>query len=1120
MHLTAFSNALWRRLAKEFIVSRVITTGMRLTCIFLLAGALHAFAAGNAQQVTLNKKNVTIEQVFKDIRQQTGYNFLFTTDLLQQARKVSIDVKNATLEQVLELCLKDQPFVFKIKGKSILITERAAPKQATELSNTLLQGLPPALVNVSGTLKDEKGEPLAGITVAVKGTRNMTITNEDGNFTLSNVPANAALVFAGVNIDTYETALNGRRVIVLTLKTKVSQLDEVQIIGYGSTTRRKSTGSVSSITSEEIANQPVGNPLNALQGRIAGAIVTQANGLPGARVTIQIRGVNSLNSGQQPLYIIDGIPFNMQDQAVPATNDLNSFGIFAANRGISPFSMINPSDIERIDILKDADATAIYGTKAANGVVLVTTKKGKSGKTKLDVNVYRGAGKVSRFIDMMNTDQYLQLRREAYANDGSTPNTANAPDLLVWDPKQNTDWQRKYMGGTASTTDAQASVSGGDTRTRFLLGAGYHRETTVFPGDFSDSRISVRFNADHNSLDRKFNATLSANYAYNNSNMLSTDLSTVYNLPPNMPLYNADGSLYWNSNFTNPESYLLQKYIGKTNNLMANSILRYTILPGLDLKTSFSFNKVTLDQNQQNPAGSKSNIGATPTHSARFATTDQQSYTIEPQITYTKNISKGKLMLLAGTTWQSSVNKGTTITADNYSSPELLSTPAGAGTYSSVSAPYTLYKYNSFFGRINYDWASKYIVNINFRRDGSSRFGSNYHFGNFGSLGAAWLFTNEKSIADALPFLSFGKLRASYGVTGNDQIQDYQYITLFTATSGTAAYQGSSILSPSRINNPDLRWETNKKLGIGLDLAFFHDKVQFTTDYYENRTGSQLGFLRLAIQSGFNAFTSNFDALIQNKGWEFELNTTNISNKSFEWKTTFNLTIPSTKLLQASSQYFSYNQFALGKPLSYVLKYIYKGVDPQTGRPLYQDKTKDSLTFTPNVNTDREVTGYTAPHFYGGINNRLRYKGVELSFFFQFTKQEGNILPSSTPGALGSGNQTTLWLNRWQNTSSVTSLPKATTTTSIYGSYGSSDAVWGDASFARLRNVVLSYSFPQAIAKRMKMDNLRVYVQGQNLFTWTKNKYVSDPETIATVNQSSVVMPPLRVFTAGINCTF
>lgn len=1107
MHLTALCKG--SSMGRVFKFQTLLI--MKLIAIFLLVTCLQVSARGFAQTVTLSERGASLKKIFREINKQTGVQFFYDDELLKQVGKVDINVTNAPLQNVLSICFKGQLVTYSIVGNAIVIKQR---EKTAEQKNETINEV--QAIDVRGTVTDEQGRSIQSVSVVVPGTPFGSMTNANGEYTIKNVPENADLLFSYVGYESLTVHIQGRSVINVVLKMEVRQMDETVVIGYGTTTRRKSTGSVSTINAEEISKQPVANPLNALQGRVAGALVTQSNGLPGSRVTIQIRGINSIDqtgAGTQPLYIVDGVPFNITDNSVPATNDLNGRGQFAAAGGLSPFNVINPNDIESISILKDADATAIYGTRGANGVVLITTKKGKSGKTKLDLNVYQGQGKVGHFIPMMNTEQYLQMRRGAYANDGITPNATNAPDLFLWDQSAYTDWQKKYLGGTADVSDAEATVSGGDQRTRFYLNAGYHRETPVFPGDYKDQRISSRLNVDHNSLDRKFNANVSVNYTFDNTNLLSRDLSTLYNLPTNLPLYNPDGSLYWNANFTNPESYLLVKYLGKTNNLMANTVLRYTILPGLDLKTSIGFNRVQLEQATQNPALSKNPLSGTPTNSASFANLDQKSYIIEPQATYTRNILKGRLSALLGSTFQNSLNTSLRTSGDNYSTPALLGSITGAGTFGTPSYGYTQYRYNSVFGRLTYDWEAKYLFNGVLRRDGSSRFGQDKKFGTFWSLGGGWVFSNE-SFAKALPFLSFGKLRASYGLTGNDQIQDYLYTSFFTS-SGT--YQNSSALVFNQISNPLLHWQNTYKLEFGLDMSFLKQRVDLTANYYKNRTPDQLGFLSLAPQAGTNAYASNFDALIQNTGLEFELNTQNINKKDFTWRTSFNITVPRTKLLSASPSYFYYNQSVLGKPLSAVFGYIYKGVDPATGNPLYRDATKDSLTFTPNFSLDRSVIGYSAPKFYGGLNNVISYKGFDLSFFFQFTKQDGNLRQGAsvdpTPGVLSNGNQPVYWLDRWTSPGKTAALPKFTTAPFAYYNYASaSDANWGDISFLRLRTVNLSYTFPKSLLDNWKLDNLRFYLQSQNLWWTSKNKYVYDPET-------GTAMPPLRVITAGINVT-
>ena len=1087
---------------------------MKLTAVLLLVFLMQVSARSFSQKITLNLLNVTPDKVFKEIKRQTGFLFLYNSSELKKVGNVSVKVKEAGIEEVLNQCFSSTPFTYRIVDKTIVITPK--PVVVTPAVATVL---PP--VTIRGVVRDEEGRPLAGVSVGVKGTGAGTTTNVKGEFLLQATDENAVLVFSFVGFESETVPVKGQSFVNVSLKVDVRKLDETVIIGYGTTTRRKSTGSVSSITSEDIAKQPVSNPLNALEGRLAGVVVTQSSGLPGSNVNVLIRGYNSLNQATIPLYIIDGVPFNMQDAASPPSNALNTNTFSAANGSVSPFSMINPADIERIDVLKDADATAIYGTRASNGVVLITTKKAKAGKTKVDVNFYQGTGKVAHFMDMLNLPQYLALRRKAYANDGINIVTANPVDFTVYDTTHYTDWQKKYIGGTAHTTDARATVSGGDMRTRFLLGAGYHRETTVFPGSMNDQRLSVRFNADHNSLDRKFYASISAMYAFDLSNLIATDLSSTYVLPPDYKLYNSNGSLYWDPNFTNPEASLLAKYIAKTNNLLTNAQIRYTVLPGLDVKTSLSFTKVGVNQNQQTPISAQNPANA-PTNNARFGIVDQQSYTVEPQVTYTRKIGQGVLTALAGATWQRSLNTSATISGTNYSNPNLLASISGAASYS-AGGTYTLYKYNSFFGRLNYAWKEKYIINGNIRRDGSSRFGPNRRFGTFGSVGGAWVMSNEGFFRQALPAVSFAKLRVSYGITGNDRFGDYQFISTYATSSSLNSYQGISILSPSsNVANPELQWETNKKMEFGIDLGFLKDRILLTANYYRNRSDNQLYYVVLPTQTGYNSYSANFAALLQNKGFEFELNTKNIVTKDFTWKTSFNLSIPRNQILSVAPSYFYASSLILGNSQNQVLRFTYKGVDPVTGKPVFRDAVKDSLTLTPNFNTDRRVVGDQDAKLFGGISNDFQYKNWSLGFFIQYTKQDGPIIPSGAqtgpgqPGAPGAlGNVQSYWLTAgmWQNPGDKAMAPRASTTSSIFGNMASSDFSWGDNSFVKLRNVSLSYSLPASWLSHIKMSNCRLYMQAQNLKTWTKNKIAFDPET-------GTSMPPLRVITFGINCSF
>ena len=1091
--------------------------------LLLLSAQLLLATPGNGQKmnektISLSLQNEKLATALDKIEKLSGFHLGYSLDAVKNYNNISLTKELRTLEQTLSLILANTRLDFKEQGNNTILVFRK--KTPPDTNKEIVRHLSPASNGfISGIVTNKAGYPLAGATVALKGTSISASTDAEGNFTLTAPDGVYTIVTTYIGYETKEQQIrltgNATANIAIELTTKDGGLDDIVVKGYYNTTKRKSTGSVGTITAEEISKQPVGNPLNALQGRVAGAIVTQSNGLPGSRVSIQIRGQNSLENGTLPMYIIDGVPFNFTTQAVPARDDLNAFGITGANGGVSPFSIINPADIERIDILKDADATSIYGSRGANGVVLITTKKGKAGKTRLDLNVYSGIGKVSRKINMLNTQQYLALRKEAFANDAITPTAANAPDLATWDQNAYTDWQEKYLGGTAGTNDAQATVSGGDTRTRFLLNGAYHRETTVFPGNTGSTRFSGRFNGDHNSRDKKFNINLSINYSSENTNLIRTDASAVYTLPPNMPLYNADGTLYWVSGLTNPESYFLQKYAGKTSNFITNTNIRYTLLPGLDLKTNFGFTRISINQNIQQPASSKTSLSAA-TNSASFSNITQESFVVEPQLTYNRSIGEGKLSVLAGTSFQRNINDGLSIEADNYSNPAQLGSIAGAGPSPLLNPSYTLYKYTSVFGRAGYEWRGKYILNATVRTDGSSRFGDGRKFGTFGSVGAAWIFSEELAVKKAVPFLSFGKLRASYGTTGNDQFRDYMYMSTLSSASGTYAYQGNSVLFPSRIANPLLAWESTRKVDVGLELGFLENRISLNAGYYRNRSGTQVSTVRVSVVAGTNGYTGNLPAVIQNTGTEIELNTINVKTKNFTWKTALNLTIPRNKFLSVDKTYFNASTAQLGAPVTAVLRYLYKGVNPATGAPLYtafngSSTGKDTVTSLPNFSLDRRVIGTSTPDFYGGINNQLSYKNLELSFFFHYTKQQGTVAFSSTPGALA--NIDASRDNRWTAANPNAPNPKATTVTSIYSNYGSSDATWGNASWLRLRNVSLSYSFNQDWIKKARLENLRVFVQAQNLFVITKVKSAYDPET-------GTSMPPLRVITAGINCSF
>jgi len=1089
-----------------------------LMVIIISYTCLSTFAAQAIDQprstpITLKADNVTLAFIFKAIKKQTGRTAFYSSSVLNNSEKVSVNFVNTPLDKVLDFLLEGKPLEwFYNEANDIMIrpakdqpVRRKEDKKDTASLSTAL----------TGKITDASGNPLPGATVIVKGTQHGVTADNEGKFSLPKVDPDAVLIVSSMGFETREIPVKGKT-IMAQLNVVVNDLDEAVIIAYGTTTKRFNTGNVSTVKSEDIEKQPVSNPMAALQGRIPGMLITQQTGVPGGGFNIQIRGQNSIANGNNPLYVIDGVPYT--STLLPSLGSNILGGINSLGNVGSPFNFLNPADIESIDVLKDADATAIYGSRGANGVVLITTKKGKVGKTTIDLNAYSGIGKVTRTIDLLDTRQYLEMRREAFKNDNVIPTAGNAADLLVWDTTRYTDWQKLLIGGTANYTDVQASVSGGNSNTQYTLGGGYHRETTVFLNDFSDQKVSAHFSINNLSLDQRLRILFTGNYVVDNNSLLQNDLTRFINLAPDAPpIYNEDGSLNWaNSSWKNPFSLLLQKFHNKTKNLITDAVVSYRLLPGLEVKANFGYTDMQVDQVSTTPLTTfNPSIWPYVQRASSFTENNINSWIIEPQLIYECRLGRGTLNALVGTTIQQNRSQGEILDASGFNSDLLLEDIKSAPTVTVNSSTNTQYKYNALFGRINYNWESKYIVNITGRRDGTSRFGPAKRFANFAAIGGAWIFSKEKMVEKAFRVLSFGKLRASYGTTGNDQVGEYRFMDLFGSTG--LPYQGAQGLYVQNLFNPDLAWEETRKLEAGLELGFLKDRILFSSSYYRNRSSNQLVSYILSSVTGFTSVAANLPATVQNTGIELLLNTINIRARDFSWRSSVNLTIPRNKLIEypglESSPYAL--MYEVGQPITITKVYQLIGVDKQTGQYQFAD-SKGNPTFTPDPLTDRTKIVNPSQQYYGGVQNTINYKGFQLDFLFQLVKQTGvNQLYFQLPGYIGY-NQPTSVLSRWQEPGDVTNIQRFNQNFSLYGSYlnaRESDQAYSDASFIRLKNVSLSYQIPENWRRRVRLRNLRVYMQGQNLLTITGYKGF-DPE-----NQSATSLPPLRVLTAGIQIT-
>ncbi len=1050
-------------------------------------------------------KEVTVDEVFDIITKQTKYAFMYQAGLFKDFPKVHLQKGVVRMDKLINESIALGKFNVVLTANNTILIKEAKTQQQ---------------IQVTGKVTDEAGMPVAGVTVLIKGTTRGTSTDFDGTYTITVHNPENVLVFSALGFATQEISVDNQSKINITLKESISELDQVTInAGYYKTSKRQSTGSIARLDAKTIEKQPVNNPLAAIQGYIPGVNILQRTGVPGGGFDIEIRGKNFINAGTNPLFIVDGVPFGGET--------LESFRVSGEINGgnISPLNAISSDDIESIEVLKDADATAIYGSRGANGVILITTKKGKSGKTQFKASASTTLGQVSHFRDLLNTEQFLELFREGVVNDGYGPFLDNPafdfvwPALKNWDQSRYTDWQEELIGGTSYRNNIQLSVSGGSDQTQFLISGAYLKETTVFPGDANYKKATVHSNINHLSKDGRFKVNFSTNYAIENNKLPRTDFTYLsHRMAPNTPeLLDEEDNYNWHSNtFDNPLARLEEDYQVKINTLIANMVLSYKILPTFEASINFGYNNTNLDSYRILPHTARNPIyGFTPRNysTVNTNTSNRNSWIIEPQLNWNQQWGNVKLDVLFGSTFQRETTEQFVLKGTGFASNNLLLNISAAETIEALQDTDSEYSYQAFFGRVNVNLKDKYILNLTGRRDGSSRFGPGKQFGNFGAIGAAWLFSNENIFKES-SVLSFGKLRASYGTTGSDNIGNYRFLDTYSVSGFD--YNGTSTLEPTGIFNPLLAWEENKKLEAALELGLFNDRILLTTAWYQNRSSNQLIGVPLAATTGFNSLDGNFDATVQNTGFEIDLRTINFQNKNFRWSTTFNITVPKNELLEfkdIESSTFA-NRYIVGESLSIRQLYHALGVNPDIGVYEFQDYNQDGEI---NRLDDRQIIKDFAPKFYGGFGNSISYKNLSLDFLFQFKKQmRYNYLSTkATPG--GQFNGPVELYDRWQQAGDVSPHQQASflfTTPDLFNidqRQAESDAAISDASFIRLRNISLTYKVPKKLSRGL---DLSVYLQGQNLITITGYKYL-DPEQLG-----DNTLPPLRQFTLGLNLGF
>jgi TonB-linked SusC/RagA family outer membrane protein len=1117
---------------RGYVYRSLLKIKLKTVLFFVFFLTISTFAL--AQKVTLSEKNKPLGEIFDKIRLQTQYDFLVTSSLLKTAKPVTINVKNAELTGVLKMIFRGQPLDYQIQNKVIIVSPKA------NLTPEQIIG-PESMYAVSGMVTDKRGTPLTGATVILQRTKKGTTTGQSGIFTIKDVIITDTLIVSYIGFAPRKIGAATEAFLSVKLDETSNGLDEVVVQAYGQTTQRLTTGNIGHVGAAEIGKQTVMNPLSALEGRIAGVVVTQTSGYADGPVKIEIRGRGSINPAftSDPLYIIDGVPLTVLDVG----GTVHSFGTSSNNisRGLdqnglshstgqSPLANINPADIESIDVLKDADATAIYGSRGANGVVLITTKRGKSGPLALGVDATQGVNFISRFYDVLNTAQYLDMRRGAFKNDGLQPTLSSAPDLLSWSPDAYTNWQKFAYGGLGSNTSVNTSLSGGSEQTTFRIGAGYNTSKQVNTVSGGFSRASVSYNLTTGTLNKRFTVSLTGQYTYSKSTQIGANAGT--SLPPNAPpAFDSDGNLNYagwgTAHGKYPFSDFLQPYNSGDNTLSSNLVLNAVILKGLNFNVNLGYNNLATDQTSFNPLASQDPYtGSLAFATSSFGNTKSHNVIIEPQINFTKLIGKGTLTALIGGTYQSNTTNSLLVRG-TYKSDEYIKAISLA-PIQVATGNYGQYKYAGIFGRIAYNYENKYLLDLNGRRDGSSKFGPGNQFGNFGSIGIGWIMTEEKWLKAALPeVISFMKLRGSYGLTGSDNVGDYQYLSQWgngsDLNTGLAPYNGIAPLSPQIQPNNDYHWQVNKKLEGSFDISFFSDKVNLSVVYYRDRVDNQLISFPTPDLTGFSSVTANSPANVENKGWEFSVRSKFINKKDFSWDFNFNISFNTNTLRAypdlAHSPFF--NTYKIGGSLNDIYLLKYAGINPLTGQYTYVDHNHDGIiyqsasAFPGTQNDDRYAVLNIAPKFTGGFSNVFRYKDFSVTTAFAFAKQIGRSPYTAANG--GYGNILTyVYKNTWTTVGQKDALFSRFTTTPVLSDFyfGGSTGEYVDASYIQLQTLALAYSMPSTVAKKLGVKSLSVHINSNNLFVITPYRGI-DPQAQGYGGQ-----PPARNILGGLSASF
>ena len=1086
---------------------------MKVIAIFALVIALLSGIACMAQPVTVHLHSAPMRKFLSAVKKQTGYAFFYRDEDLAGTRPVTIDVRNVTIGQAMEFALRDQPLRFDIEGRTIVLSRKIDQPQSDA---PRLKG-PPSKTVINGTIESIEDTLLVGGTVSVSRSGISVPADSNGHFSIKAQAGDTLRVsfigYQSLYIPVTSALLKMRAPLLIKLQPAQNPLDDIQVIAYGATTHRLNTGAQTTITAGDIAGYPTNNALDVLQAIVPGMKIVRSGGKPGSAYSVQLRGKSGLagGSGSQPLYIVDGIPY--QGGAYYSQNETTSFnpGFLSGDA----MNLINPADIEAINVLKDAEATSIYGSRGSNGVVLITTKKGRPGPTRVDCELYSGIAGVERLPHLLNTRQYLEMREQALKNDNN-PVLATTYDLNgVWDTTRSTNWARRFIGGTATVNCMQLGISSGTPNLYYLLSGNYSSRGNPEPLGGGDRTASGHFSITGISADKKLTVQLAGGYLYNNNSLNPFELAAAINIPPDAPsLYTPGGYLNFQDNtFNNPLVNGAEINNTVSTNILLSILLNYRIAQGLELKALMGYNKQEFSEFLGYPISSVAPFYNAKAGSADYSWNTVTSLSVEPQLNYSTGFARGHVNATVGTSLQQETDGVTELDVTGISNDALIGDIA-AGTGINPRYFYQRYKFEAVFGRLGYNLLNKFLLQGSGRFDGSSNFGENRRFHLFGAASAGWIFSEEKAIRDKLPFLSFGKLRVSYGSTGNDQIGAYSYFG--TLSPNGSQYQGVAAVIPTGLSNPDLSWETTRKAELGIEFGFLHNAISLEADFYRNRTVGLLGESLLSTVTGFTSITANLPGITQNDGWELVLRTSNLRAGNFYWRTAFSLSIPHSRLIKSPYGGLTSNPYPVlvGQPVNIAKVYQYAGVNPQTGLFQFADAggqiTSSPSTTTATVNLD--------PRWFGAMVNHLEYGHFKLDFTFRFIKETGFndfqgefIAPGYLPFSIFTDQ-----LSAWHKPGDKTAIQRPGSSSAVQAAFSTalkSTFIYRDDSYCRLQNVSLAYRFSKPALGKWRWQDLTCFLRGQDLFTITSCKNI-DPET-----QNASNLPSLAVFVIGVQAT-